>query len=113
MYNYDILYKTYINCSLIVLFIPSIWAQEQLLKYKVLFKGDNIGNMSCFQKQDGDNTYLKLVSCAQLQMLMKIKINLEEESMFKNGKLLYSSSLKTVNGKEKLTNKLKPLIMVI
>lgn len=87
--------------TILFLLPPWVFAQEQLLKYNVLYNGDSIGSMSCFQKKDGEDLYLKLVSSAQLQLIMKIKVDLQEESVFKKGKLLYSSSLKTVNGKEK------------
>ena len=53
------------------------------------------------QRVAGNTLYLKINSDVETRFLIKIKIQSVEEAVFDNGKLLYSSIHRIVNGKEK------------
>jgi hypothetical protein len=93
--------KTIIPVILFVLFaIPAI-AQRQAHRYIVLYRGKNVGAMYLTQIQSGDELSLKVTSNIQMHMLMSIKVNVAEESSYKQDKLISSSVYREVNGKEK------------
>ena len=93
--------KTIIPVILFVLFaIPAI-AQRQAHRYIVLYRGKNVGAMYLTQIQSGDELSLKVTSNIQMHMLMSIKVNVAEESSYKQDKLMSSSVYREVNGKQK------------
>jgi hypothetical protein len=85
----------------IFLFSSSISGQDQLLKYNVVYKGDIIGNMQVNQNKSIGKVNIKMVSNVQMHLIFGIKMYSKEESSFENGRLIYSSVYRQVNGKEK------------
>lgn len=83
------------------LFSFSLLAQDQTLRYDVVYKGDIIGNMQVDQNRSDGKVNLKMVSNVQMHLIFAIKMYTEEASSFENGKLIYSSVYRRVNGKEK------------
>ncbi|MEO5999091.1 MAG: DUF6134 family protein [Chitinophagaceae bacterium] len=98
------IYRKITLSILLSLLVFTISAQEPLT-YDITYKGDNVGSMRMFQKKSGNSVFIKMVSSAQLRFIFSIKILSEEESVFKDGKLVYSMIKRNVNGKEN-TNKL-------
>jgi hypothetical protein len=86
---------------ILFLFSFSIFAQNQLLSYNVVYKGNIIGDMQVSQNKSDGKVNLKMVSNVQMHLLFGIKMSSQEESSFENGKLIYSSVYRQVNGKEK------------
>ncbi len=76
-------------------------SQEQSLVYNVVYHGNQIGKMKVSQLKKGDDLYMKVNTNTSLRMILSIKVNQEEESHFRNGKMLYSTVKRSVNGKEK------------
>ena len=86
---------------ILFLFSFSLFAQNQLLSYNVVYKGNIIGDMQVSQNKSDGKVNLKMVSNVQMHLLFGIKMSSQEESSFENGKLIYSSVYRQVNGKEK------------
>ncbi|WP_183561793.1 DUF6134 family protein [Mucilaginibacter sp. SP1R1] len=82
-------------------FSGSLMAQEQLVKYNVLHSGKIVGHLDLYQKRNGDDLYLKMISEVKMRFIMSIQVNINEESVFQGGKLISSRISRNVNGKEK------------
>ncbi|NCD69580.1 DUF6134 family protein [Mucilaginibacter agri] len=80
---------------------PGAFAQDQILNYSVLHNGNTVGRMQLQQKQDGEDLYLKVTSEVKMRFIMSIAVNVQEDSHYRNGKLICSHVYRTVNGKEK------------
>lgn len=79
----------------------------QKTEYKIIFRGDSIGNMMLYKNQAGSNVSFKTVSNVQVRFFIKVKVQSEEVSNFQNGRLMYSSVSRFVNGKEKTNRQTK------
>lgn len=88
-------------------FSGGLMAQEQTVKYNVLHSGKIVGHMDLFQKRNGDDLYLKMISEVKMRFIMSIKVDINEESVFQGGKLISSSICRRVNGKEKANRQTK------
>lgn len=88
-------------------FSGGVLAQEQIVKYNVLHSGKVVGHMDLYQKREGDDLYLKMTSQVKMRFIMSIKVDIHEESVFQNGKLISSLTLRSVNGKEKANRQTK------
>ncbi|MDB5086380.1 MAG: hypothetical protein JWR09_374 [Mucilaginibacter sp.] len=90
--------------SLTILFIAIsslAFAQEQTLNYNVLHSGNTVGHMKLQQVKDGDDTFLKIASDVKMRFVFSIQVNIQEDSHYRNGKLLCSHVSRKVNGKQK------------
>jgi hypothetical protein len=86
---------------LFLIFISPLTAQEIILNYDLVYKGDVVGSLKHYQKRNVDNTFIKMVSTARLRFILNLHVYSEEESLFKGGRLLYSNIHRKVNGKTK------------
>jgi hypothetical protein len=84
-------------------------AQEQKNEYKVIFRGDSVGNMQLCKNKTGDNISLKLVSNVRIRFFIKVIVVCEEISSFQDGRLIYSNVSRIVNGKEKAAKQIKTI----
>jgi hypothetical protein len=91
----------------LILFSLTLCAQVQTRVYNVSYKGKNVGSMELYQNKTNENVYLKIVSNVQIRFVVNIKVNIEEESMFQSGRLMYSNVSRKVNGKEKANKQTK------
>lgn len=78
-----------------------VTAQDQTLNYNVLHNGSTVGHMQLQQRKNGDDTFLKIASEVKMRFIFGIKVNVDEESYFHDGKLISSHVHRMVNGKEK------------
>jgi len=76
-------------------------AQNQKTDYKIIFRGDSVGNMQLCKNKTGDNISLKLTSSVLIHFFIKVNVKCQEMSSFQNGRLIYSNVSRVVNGKEK------------
>ena len=76
-------------------------AQNQKTDYKIIFRGDSVGNMQLCKNKTGDNISLKLTSSVRIHFFIKVNVKCQEMSSFQNGRLIYSNVSRVVNGKEK------------
>ncbi len=90
-----------------LLFPVILNAQVQKTEYKITFRGDSVGNMQFYKSIEGSNLYLKAVSIVHISFFVKVDVQLEEISNFQNGRLMYSSVSRIVNGKEKSAKQTK------
>lgn len=90
-----------------ICFSGGLLAQEQTVKYNVLHSGKIVGHMDLYQKRNGDDLYLKMISEVKMRFIMSINVNINEESVFENGKLISSHVCRNVNGKEKANRQTK------
>jgi hypothetical protein len=88
-------------------FSSGLQAQEQVVQYNVLHGGNIVGHMALYQKHDGDELHLKMISEVKMRFIMSIKVDIHEESVFQGGKLISSSVCRKVNGKEKANRQTK------
>ncbi len=82
-------------------FSSALMAQEQITKYNVLHSGKIVGHMDLYQKHEGDDLSLKMISQVKMRFIMSVQVDIHEESTFQKGKLISSSIYRKVNGKEK------------
>ena len=82
-------------------------AQEQTVKYNVLHSGKVVGQMNLYQKRQGDELYLKMISEVKMRFIFSVKVEIQEESTFNNGKLMSSQVCRNVNGSEKCNRQTK------
>ena len=90
-----------------VLFSFILNAQLQKTEYTITFRGDSVGNMQFYKNEAGSNLYLKAVSNVNIRFFINVNVQLEEISNFQNGRLMYSSVSRIVNGKEKSAKQTK------
>jgi len=91
------------------LFYFTSYGQVRTLDYIVSYRGKNVGSMQLYQSQTGESVYMKAVVNVKMNLIINIKVNTEEESMFQSGKLVYSNLSRTVNGKEKANKQTKAI----
>src|ERR1700744_348037 len=92
------------NVTITILFIiigSRASAQEQTLNYNVLHSGKTVGHMTLQKHSDGDDTFLKVASDVKISFLFSVNIRIEEDSHYRDGKLLSSHVSRMVNGKQK------------
>ncbi len=82
-------------------------AQLQKTEYTITFRGDSVGNMQFYKNEAGSNLYLRAVSNVNIRFLVKVNVQLEEISNYQNGRLIYSSVSRIVNGEEKAAKQTK------
>ncbi len=91
--------------SLFLFFSFCLHSQEQARAYKVFYKGDVVGTMQFYRKQTGDKIFLKMTSDIQISyFILKVHVVTKGETVYENGKLLYSHEYRNINGNTK-TNK--------
>ncbi|WP_143167078.1 DUF6134 family protein [Mucilaginibacter sp. OK098] len=91
-----------LSVTILFLAISSLaFAQEQTLNYNVLHSGNTVGHMKLEQVKDGDDTFLKIASDVKMRFVFSIQVNIQEDSHYRNGKLLCSHVSRKVNGKQK------------
>ncbi|MEZ2335932.1 DUF6134 family protein [Mucilaginibacter sp. RCC_168] len=88
-------------------FSSGLLAQEQITKYNVLHSGKVVGRMDLYQKREGDDLSLKVISQVKMRFIMSIQVDIHEESVFQKGKLISSTICRKVNGKEKANRQTK------
>jgi hypothetical protein len=82
-------------------------AGQQTYRYNVIYHGRQVGMMYLTHSTVGEDLRLKIVSNIQMRMLMAIRVNVSEESVFRNNVLAYSSVYQEVNGKVKVNRQTK------
>jgi hypothetical protein len=91
-----------LSVTILFLAISSFaFAQEQTLNYNVLHSGNTVGHMKLQQVKEGDDTFLKIASDVKMRFVFSIQVNIQEDSHYRNGKLLCSHVSRKVNGKQK------------
>jgi hypothetical protein len=88
-------------------FAAGALAQEQTVKYNVLHSGKVVGHMNLYQRRQGDELYLKMISEVKMRFIFSVKVDIQEESTFNNGKLMNSLVCRNVNGSEKCNRQTK------
>lgn len=90
---------------LFVFITINLHSQEQTRQYKVLYKGNIVGSVQFYQKQTGNDIFLKMTLNVSMSFIINVRVNTEEESKYSDGKLVYSSLYRNVNGKQKANKK--------
>jgi Domain of unknown function (DUF6134) len=95
-------FKT-IRIIIVALFfsVPVI-AQQQVNRYNVLYRGNNIGNMTLQQTKNNDELKVKIASNIHMRMIMAVNVNVMEDYSYTKGQLMHSSVSRKVNGDEKI-----------
>ncbi|WP_316804743.1 DUF6134 family protein [Pedobacter nototheniae] len=70
-------------------------------KYNIKRNGEVIGQLYFNQKEDGNNTFLKITSKVNTRFVFKIDVETEDVAHFKNGRLISSGVNRIVNGDPK------------
>ena len=87
---------------LIVFCSMQLTAQKNVRTYIVNYKGEDIGTLKLLETISGDSVHYKMTSDIKTKFIFTIHVKSFEESMFKNGRLVYSVVNRTVNGNEKV-----------
>src|SRR5687768_10993191 len=92
------------NLLLVVAILLSlrVSAQQQIRTYIVNYKGEDIGTIKLQESVSGDSVHYKMTSDIRTKFIFTIHVKSSEESMFRNGRLVYSVVNRTVNGNEKV-----------
>ena len=89
----------------LIFFGKSLSAQNNTLNYDITRNDKTIGFLKLHKKEDGDKTYLNLVSDVNVNFIINTSIKIKEHSVYQNHKLIYSESKRLVNDNEKVNNK--------
>jgi hypothetical protein len=92
---------------LLLLMTSPLLALETTTRYNVLHGGKIVGHLDFYQKSNGDDVYLKMISEVKIKFIFSINVNCNEESVFQHGRLVSSHVLRSVNGKEKANRQTK------
>ncbi|HTE23551.1 DUF6134 family protein [Flavitalea sp.] len=94
--------------SLILIFCAlQLPAQQNISTYVVRYKGEDIGTLKLQQTVRGDTIHYRMTSDIKTRFIFNIHVKSVEESVFQNGRLLYSAVNRTVNGDEKVKKQTK------
>ncbi|RYY16189.1 MAG: hypothetical protein EOO04_27375 [Chitinophagaceae bacterium] len=77
-------------------------AQQNFRTYVVRYKGQDVGTVKLQQTIKGDTIHYKMTSDIKTRFIFNIRVKSVEESLFQNGRLIYSAVNRTVNGDEKV-----------
>jgi len=89
----------------LIFFGKSLAAQNNTLHYDITKNDKIIGFLKLQKKEDGDKTYLNLVSDVNVNFIINTSIKIKEHSVYENNNLIYSESKRFVNDNEKVNNK--------
>ncbi|MEJ7767124.1 MAG: DUF6134 family protein [Chitinophagaceae bacterium] len=92
---------------LVFLFSLTLKAQELKLNYQVIRNGDVIGKMYFQQLIQGCSTHLRVQSEVKARFILLLTIWAKEETIYRNGILIFSSIFRKLNGKEKTNRETK------
>lgn len=89
---------------LIILALIPILSRSQYLqlKYKIVQGGDDIGWLRLERIVNGDTSTLLLASELKKRIFFEITVSAKECSVYKSGKLIFSSQFRKTNGNTKL-----------
>jgi uncharacterized protein DUF6134 len=76
-------------------------AQEKINVYTVRYKGEDVGTVKLKQRVNADTVAYQIISDVKTRFIFTIRVKSFEESVFQNGKLVFSTVSRTVNGNEK------------
>ena len=79
--------------------------QDTQLQYSIKRKGSEIGNISFSQQYSGNRRVLKMDSKIRTRILFLFTAVGEEESVFENGVMIWSSIYQKLNGNERVNKK--------
>ena len=77
-------------------------AQQNLSTYVVRYKGEDVGTVKLHQVIKGDTVHYRMTSDIKTRFIFTIRVKSVEESVFQNGRLVYSAVNRSVNGNEKV-----------
>jgi hypothetical protein len=91
----------------ILLIIATCWsmqlaAQQNLSTYVVRYKGEDVGTVKLLQVIKGDTIHYRMTSDIKTRFIFTIRVKSVEESVFQNGRLVYSAVNRSVNGNQKV-----------
>lgn len=89
--------------TIFFLFMPLVSkAQILQLNYKIIRNGNDIGWLRLEKTTAENKTQLLLFSEVKTKIIFPIAVFAKESSVFENGKLIYSSQIRKINGTTKL-----------
>lgn len=99
--------RIYVLITLILLFSFCLPTQQNKSVYNVLYKGKIIGQVNVEHMQQAESLAINVTSDIAMKMLFTIKVQTKEQSVYNSDTLTFSSSFRSVNGKEKLNRQIK------
>ncbi len=102
-------YIIFLSLLIMLLFlIPFVSiSQKQLLNYKIIQGGNEIGWLQLEKNIDGNTSTLLMISEIKTRLIFPINVSIKESSFYENGKLIYSSQFRKTNGNTKLDKQTK------
>ena len=88
----------FFSLLIIILALIPLLSKSQQLKYRIVQGGDDIGWLRLEKKITGDTSSLLLVSEIKKRIFFLITVSAKESSVYKCGKLIYSSQYRKTNG---------------
>jgi hypothetical protein len=82
-------------------------AQHYMSIYVVRYKGEDVGTVKLQQIIKGDTVHYRMTSDIKTRFIFRIRVKSVEESVFQNGRLIYSAVNRSVNGDEKVKKQTK------
>jgi hypothetical protein len=86
--------------------LPKLHAQERIIHYSVLHRGEKKGTLTLHQQVNAQQVRIKIESDVKSRFLILIHVKSDEEALFRDGILVYSSISRTVNGDLKMNQQL-------
>lgn len=82
-------------------------SQEQKLLYAIHHKGKKVGELSFRRQRSGARTLYNLQSEVNVRMLFAINVKTQEQAVYENELLQFSSVLRQVNGRQKTNRQIR------
>ncbi|MCW3116871.1 MAG: sterol desaturase family protein, partial [Chitinophagaceae bacterium] len=89
---------------LLLLFSCTMFAQQQLLTYKVMRNGTEAGWVKLNKSTEGNSTVINMSSEIKVRMILLIKIISREWAEFRDGKMVHSYVFRKMNETVKVSN---------
>jgi len=93
--------------TLLILICCYTFPQDTQLQYSIKRNGNEIGNISFSQQHAGNKRMLKIESIVKVRILFLFTAMGQEESVFENGIMVWSSVYQKLNGNERVNKKTK------
>lgn len=104
-----ILLMRFLKASVLILIalLLVLGLRAQPLQFFVVLKGDTIGTLNLVKEEQQELTKIKVSSIVKTKMFISIRVNTDEESLYRNGVLVYSQVNRKVNNREPVMKKTK------
>src|SRR5215204_3085212 len=87
----------------------TLCGQKTMLQYAIFHDGEKVGHLNINSSCTSDRIQLKMESEVKTRIIFRINVFSREETIISDGKIIYSSIFRRINGDEKANQQLKSI----